>query len=117
MLTLRTKLVPVVQFASQWMAWVLLAGMLLVSVFPAILYVGVGLFALTTLFSLVTLPVEIDASRRAVQWLERSGITQGQTTEYARDALKSAAYTYVVAALGSLATLFYYGAMLMGRRS
>ena len=115
--TLRTKLVPVVQFASQWMAWVLLAGMLLVSVFPAILYVGVGLFALTTLFSLVTLPVEIDASRRAVQWLERSGITQGQTTEYARDALKSAAYTYVVAALGSLATLFYYGAMLMGRRS
>ena len=66
------------------------------------------MFALTTLFSLITLPVEIDASRRAVQWLERAGITQGETTDYARDALKSAAYTYVVAALSSMATLFYY---------
>lgn len=115
MLVLRTKLVPVVSFASQWLSWVLLAGIVVVQVFPYLLMLGVALFAFTTLFSLVTLPVEIDASRRAVQWLERAGITQGQTTEYARDALKSAAYTYVVAALGSLASLLYYVQMLLRR--
>ncbi len=108
MLVLRTKLVPVVSFASKWVTWILLGGILLFEVFPYLLGVGVVLFALTTLFSLITLPVEIDASHRAVQWLERAGITQGQTTDYARDALKSAAYTYVVAALSSMATLFYY---------
>lgn len=115
MLVLRTKLVPVVSFASQWMTWVLLGGILIFNWFPYLLGVGVFLFALTTLFSLITLPVEIDASRRAVQWLEHSGITQGETTGYARDALKSAAYTYVVAALSSMATLFYYAQMFLRR--
>lgn len=115
-LKLRTKLVPVVSFASSWVTWILLAGILLVQTFPIILGVGVALFALTTLFSLVTLPVEIDASRRAVAWLESSGITHGEKTQHASDALRAAAYTYVVAALSSLATLMYYVMILMGRR-
>lgn len=115
MLVLRTKLVPVVSFASQWLTWVLLAGILLIEIFPYILMLGVALFAITTLFSFITLPVEVDASRRAVRWLETTGITQGQTTEFARDALKAAAYTYVVAALSSMATLFYYAQMLIRR--
>ena len=115
MLVLRTKLVPAVSFASKWMMWLLLGGILVFEFFPYLLGVGVALFALTTLFSLITLPVEIDASRRAVRWLETAGITQGQTTDYARDALKAAAYTYVVAALGSLATLFYYARVFLRR--
>lgn len=115
-LRLRSALVPVVTFASQWVSWILLAGILLIQTMPAILGIGVALFALTTLFSFITLPVEIDASRRAIEWLDRSGLTQGQTTEYARDALRSAAYTYVVAALGSLATLIYYLLVLLNRR-
>ena len=97
------------------MTWILLGGILIFNWFPYLLGVGVFLFALTTLFSLITLPVEIDASRRAVQWLEQSGITQGETTGYARDALKSAAYTYIVAALSSMATLFYYAQMFLRR--
>ncbi len=116
MLKLRSSLVPVVSFASQWVSWILLAGILLIQTMPMILGVGIVLFALTTLFSLVTLPVEIDASRRAIQWLDRSGITQGATTAYAKDALKWAAYTYVVAALGSLATLVYYILVFTSRR-
>ena len=116
MLKVRTALVPPVSFASKWVQWVLLAGVLLVEVFPAVLWVGIGLFALTTLFSVVTLPVEVDASRRAIAWLEHSGITTGDTTAYAKDALKAAAYTYVVAAFGSLATLLYYVLMALGRR-
>lgn len=116
MLKLRSSLVPVVSFASQWVSWVLLAGILLIQTMPMILGFGIVLFALTTLFSLVTLPVEIDASRRAIQWLDRSGITQGATTAYAKDALKWAAYTYVVAALGSLATLIYYILVFTSRR-
>ena len=114
-LKLRTMLVPVVSFASNWVTWILLAGILLIEVFPSVLAVGVGLFAMTTLFSFITLPVEIDASRRAVAWLESSGITQGEKTEHAKDALRAAAYTYVVAALSSLATLMYYVLMLLGR--
>lgn len=116
MLVLRTKLVPAVTFASKWVTWVLLAGMLLINVFPGLLLLGVGLFAITTLFSFVTLPVEIDASRRAIKWLETAGITHGETTAAAKDALQAAAYTYVAAALGSLATLIYYGLMILGRR-
>lgn len=116
MLTLRTKLVPIVSFASKWMSWVLLAGILLIQVTQLPMMIAVALFGLTTLFSLVTLPVEVDASRRAIKWLETSGITAGQTTAYARDALKAAAYTYVVAALGSLATLAYYVLMIAGGR-
>ena len=116
MLTLRTKLVPAVSFSSKWMTWILLAGILLLSWTPYLLLVGVALFAVTTLFSFVTLPVEIDASRRATRWLESSGIAQGQQLAYAKDALKWAAYTYVVAALSSLATLMYYVMILLGRR-
>lgn len=114
-LKLRSALVPVVSFASQWITWVLLAGILLIEVFPMVMLVGICLFALTTLFSLVTLPVEIDASRRAVAWLESSGVTHGIKTEHAKDALHAAAYTYVVAALSSLATLFYYVMIFLGR--
>lgn len=113
---LRSALVPVVSFASQWITWVLLAGILLIEVFPMIMLVGICLFALTTLFSLITLPVEVDASRRAVAWLEHSGVTHGIKTEHAKDALHAAAYTYVVAALSSLATLLYYVMIFMGRR-
>ena len=114
-LKLRSALVPVVSFASSWLTWVLLAGILLIETFPIIMGIGIGLFALTTLFSFVTLPVEIDASRRAVAWLEGSGITQGIKTEHAKDALRAAAYTYVVAALSSLATLMYYVMIFLGR--
>ena len=114
-LQLRSKLVPVVSFASTWMQWILLIGILTIQVFPQILTVGVALFACTTIFAFITLPVEINASVRAVKWLEASGLTYGQTTNEAKDALKSAAYTYVVAALSSLATLFYYVMILVGR--
>jgi len=114
MLKLRTKLVPVVSFASKWVQWVLLAGVALYELTPMPLYVAIALFGMTVLFSFVTLPVEVDASRRAIQWLQNAGITQGQTTQYAKDALHAAAYTYVVAAVGSLATLLYYIAMIFG---
>ena len=107
-LSLRSKLVPTVNIASRWMQWILLAGMLLVNIFPYLLLVGIALFGLTTLFSFITLPVEINASRRAVAWLESAGITNYETKPMAQDSLKWAAYTYVIAAIGSLATLFYY---------
>jgi Zn-dependent membrane protease YugP len=116
MLSLRSALVPVVSFASRWITWVLLAGILLVETFPALLLTGICLFALTTLFSFVTLPVEIDASRRALAWLKRSGITTPESQPYAKDALTWAAYTYVVAALSSLATLLYYVMIFLSRR-
>ena len=115
-LQLRSALVPVVSFASNTVQWVLLAGILLVEVFPALLLIGIGLFARTTLFSFVTLPVEIDASRRATQWLSSAGITSPYNHQMAVSALSSAAYTYVVAAIGSLATLLYYVMIFLGRR-
>ena len=115
-LTLRSKLVPVVSFASKWTQWILLAGIVMVNSFPGLLLAGILLFATTTLFSFVTLPVEIDASQRALAWLSNAGITNYQTQEPAKDALKTAAYTYVVAALGSLATLVYYIMIFIGRR-
>lgn len=115
-LQLRSALVPVVSFASNTVQWVLLAGILLVEVFPTLLLIGIGLFALTTLFSFVTLPVEIDASRRATQWLRSAGITSPYNHQMAVSALSSAAYTYVVAAIGSLATLLYYVMIFLGRR-
>jgi hypothetical protein len=113
-LQMRSALVPVVSFANKWVVWVLLIGMLTVETVPQFLYVGIALFAVTTLFSFITLPVEVDASRRAVNWLQESGITDRETTEMASDALHSAAYTYVVAALSSLATLVYY--IIVARR-
>jgi hypothetical protein len=115
-LRMRSALVPVVSVASNWMTWILLIGMLTIQSFPQLMMVGIGLFALTTLFSFITLPVEVDASRRAVNWLQEAGITDRHTTEMASDALHSAAYTYVVAALSSLATLIYYILILMGGR-
>lgn len=113
-LTMRSALVPVVSFASKCVQWVLLAGVLLVQVFPQLLLAGIVLFAMTTLFSFITLPVEIDASRRATIWLRRAGITSPAEQPMAVSALRSAAYTYVVAALGSLATLVYYILMFLG---
>ena len=100
-LRMRSALVPVVQFSSSIMSWVLLGGILLVNSFPQLLLFGICLFAMTTLFSFITLPVEIDASRRALVWLSGAGITNSYNHNQAKDALKSAAYTYVVAALGS----------------
>lgn len=111
-LKLRSSLVPVVSAASQWMSWVLLAGILLLNVFPQLLLIGIVMFASTTLFSFVTLPVEVDASRRALAWLKTTGVGN---QVHAQDALQAAAYTYVVAALGSLATLVYYVMIFMGR--
>ena len=113
-LKMRTALVPMVSFASNWMQWVLLAGIVFVHSFPQLLLAGIVLFAVTTLFSFITLPVEIDASSRALVWLNGSGITNYETHEQAKDALKTAAYTYVIAALGSLATLVYYIMIFMG---
>ena len=115
-LRLRSALVPVVSFSSKWMSWILLAGILLVNFSIIPLGVGIVLFATTTIFSFITLPVEIDASRRAVLWLEQAGITDSETTPMAKSALRSAAYTYVVAAISSLATLLYYLSILNSRR-
>ncbi|MBR5854156.1 MAG: zinc metallopeptidase [Paludibacteraceae bacterium] len=115
-LRMRTALVPVVSFASQWVTWVLLGGILLIEIFPKLLLIGIILYGLTTLFAFITLPVEINASMRAVAWLEQAGITDRQTTPMASTALRSAAYTYVVAALASLGTLMYYILILVGRR-
>ncbi|VBB46404.1 putative membrane protease YugP [uncultured Paludibacter sp.] len=115
-LQMRSKLVPVVSIASKWLQWVLLAGIILLQTFPQLLLIGIILFATTTIFSIITLPVEINASQRALVWLETSGITSYDTQNEAKDALKSAAYTYIVAALGSMATLFYYIMIFMGGR-
>jgi Zn-dependent membrane protease YugP len=104
----RSKMVPVVSFSSKWVTWVILAGILLINTFPALLFAGITLFALTTLFSFITLPVEFNASQRALAWLSNGGITSYENQDRARDALKWAASTYVVAAIGSLATLLYY---------
>lgn len=115
-LRMRSALVPPVSFASKVMPWLLLAGILMIQTFPVLMLIGIVLFALTTLFSFVTLPVEIDASRRAVAWLDSANITTAETKPMAKDALRSAAYTYVVAALGSLATLIYYILIFTSRR-
>jgi hypothetical protein len=107
-LKMRSALVPVVSFSSNIVSWVLLAGVIFINVMPSLLWLGIGLFALTTLFSFITLPVEINASRRAIGWLENAGIVNYETKPMAVDALKWAAYTYVIAAISSLATLLYY---------
>lgn len=115
-LQLRSALVPVVSFASNWVQWILLAGIIMVQTMPSILLIGILLFAMTTLFSFITLPVEIDASRRATAWLQSAGITSNYDHPMAVSALRSAAYTYVVAALSSLATLIYYVLIFTGSR-
>jgi uncharacterized protein len=116
-LQMRSALVPVVSFSSKWVQWILLAGILMLESFPQLLFIGILMFAMTTIFSFVTLPVEIDASRRALAWLNVSGVTTNTTHPKAKEALKWAAYTYVVAALASLATLLYYIALFAGRRN
>lgn len=116
-LKMRSALVPVVSFSSRYVQWILLAGIILVESFPGLLLMGIILFGLTTLFSFITLPVEIDASQRALVWLNNSNITNRSTHPQAQDALKWAAYTYVVAALSSLASLLYYIWIFMGRRN
>jgi len=115
-LQMRSALVPVVSFSSKWVQWILLAGIVMVNSFPQLLLAGIVMFAATTLFSFITLPVEIDASNRALKWLKTTGITTYETQKSADDALRWAAYTYIVAALSSLATLLYYVMMYMGRR-
>jgi Zn-dependent membrane protease YugP len=107
-LRMRSALVPVVRFASMTVQWVILAGMILINVFPDLLWIGIALFAMTTLFSLITLPVEVNASSRAIAWLTQSGVVDYDTRPMAIDALKWAAYTYFIAAISSLATLLYY---------
>ena len=107
-LKLRSAMVPVLTFTNSWISWVLLAGLLMYQVFPSLLWIGVAMFALSTLFSFITLPVEMNASARAVQWLDSAGVVSYETKPMAQDALRWAAYTYVIAAIGSLATLLYY---------
>ena len=119
-LTMRSNMVPMVQFGSKWSQWILLAGILILTfssfIGQWVLIVGIALFALTTLFSIITLPVEYNASERAVAWLDNTGITSGQETAKAKDALKWAARTYLIAALSSLPTLLYYLSLVMGNR-
>lgn len=117
-LTMRSKMVPAVQFAGSALNMLLLASIFASAMFssPVFLYGWVGLFAITTLFSVVTLPVEFDASRRALAWLENSGVSSSMDHEKSKNALFWAAMTYVVAALGSIAMLIYYVSMLLGRR-
>jgi uncharacterized protein len=115
-LGMRSKLVPTVSSASRYVQWILLIGIFTVQAFPAILLVGILIFAMTTIFSFITLPVEINASQRALVWLTGSGITTYENHDKAKDALKWAAYTYVIAALSSLATLIYYIAIFTGSR-
>lgn len=117
-LKMRSALVPVVSFSSSIVMWVILAGIFTINIFPALIWIGIALFAMTTIFSFVTLPVEVNASSRALAWLNTAGVTNVNNHGMAKDALKWAAYTYVIAAIGSLATLIYYIMIAMsGRRS
>lgn len=116
MLQFRSAMVPAVSFANNWVHWILIAGILTINIFPSLLLIGIMIFALTTLFSLVTLPVEFDASRRALVWLETSRVTSQAEHAKAKDALWWAAMTYVVAALSAIATLMYYVMIYMGGR-
>jgi Zn-dependent membrane protease YugP len=115
-LEMRSKLVPAVSLVSHWLQWILLGGILLINSFPQLLLIGIVLFALTTLFSLVTLPVEYDASKRALAWMSTRGIVTHSEHALSADALKWAARTYVVAAIGSIGTLLYYVMVYMNRR-
>jgi len=118
-LNLRSKLVPIVNVASNFMQWIILIGLMLLGASrnPTVLIIGITLFAVTTLFSFITLPVEFDASRRALLWIKQKNIVSPSEFEMSKDALKWAALTYVVAALGSLASLLYYISLLSGSRS
>ncbi len=115
-LTMRSQLVPIVNVASTYMQWILIAGILMVRTFPQLLLVGIVIFAATTVFSIITLPVEYDASNRALAWLENKKMLTREEQAGAKDALKWAARTYVVAAIGSIATLLYYISIYNNRR-
>lgn len=115
-LQFRSAMVPALSVSSRYMHWILLIGIITLNTFPTLLFIGIAMLALTTVFSFVTLPVEFDASNRAIAWLETNRITQTGETETAKSALKWAASTYVIAALSSLATLVYYIMIYMGRR-
>lgn len=118
-LQFRSAMVPMVSIASRLTSWVLMAGVLLMAFThsPLVLAIGVGALFLTTLFSFITLPVEFDASNRALAWLDTSNVTTGSEEHAgAKDALKWAAMTYVVAALSALVTLLYYAYILFARR-
>ena len=115
-LNFRSAMVPALTISSKFMPWVLLGGILTLNVFPQLLLLGILMFTLTTIFTFVTLPVEFDASRRALAWLNTSGVVSSQQHPMAKDGLKWAAMTYVIAALSSLATLLYYVMIYMGRR-
>jgi Zn-dependent membrane protease YugP len=115
-LTLRSQMVPFLSISSRYMQWIILAGVLLLNTTAIPLTIGVALFALTTLFSFITLPVEYDASNRALAWIQTNRIVTEREHGMAKDALKWAARTYLVAAIGSLATLLYYLSILSGRR-
>jgi Zn-dependent membrane protease YugP len=115
-LTMRSKLVPIVSVTSSVVQWILLAGVLMIETFPSLLLIGIVIFSATTLFAFVTLPVEYDASKRALAWLENKRMLTQQEHNGASDALKWAARTYVVAAIGSLGTLLYYIMVFTGRR-
>ncbi|MBC7383211.1 MAG: zinc metallopeptidase [Bacteroidia bacterium] len=116
-LQFRSSVIPLVSVASQYVQWILLGGVLLINIFPQLLLIGIVLFALTTFFSIVTLPVEFDASSRALAWLNTKGIVKKEEYAVTKDALKWAAATYVVAAIASVATLLYYAQVYMGRRN
>jgi len=115
-LTFRSKVVPIVSVTSRYVQWVLLGGIFLINTFPQLLLIGIILFAATTLFTIITLPVEFDASKRALAWLDSNGIVRKDEYPMTKDALKWAASTYVVAAIASIATLLYYAQIYMGRR-
>ena len=115
-LKMRSALVPVVSSTSKWVMWVILGGIIMIQTFPMLIWIGIGMFALTTLFSFVTLPVEKNATNRALVWLRSAGITDRSNHDQAVDALRWAGYTYVVAALSSLATLLYYIMIASGSR-
>lgn len=115
-LTMRSRMVPILEVSSRFMPFVLIGGVLMLKTFPQLLLLGIVLFALTTIFSFVTLPVEYDASNRALKWLEAKHIVTPQELVGSKDALKWAARTYVVAALSSLGTLLYYVMIYMNRR-
>lgn len=115
-LNFRSAIVPMVSFASKWVQWILLGGIFMLNTFPQLLLAGIILFAATTFFSVITLPVEFDASKRALAWLSNKGIVRQDEYPMAKDALNWAASTYVVAAIASIATLLYYLQIYMGRR-
>jgi len=116
-LAMRSRLVPVVQVSSGLVNWILLIGILMINRFPELLLAGIVLFAITVLFSLITLPVEFDASRRALSWLSHTNVTNSQEYPKAKDALKWAAMTYVVAALAAVVTLIQYIFIYLGNRN